>query len=189
MASFDRGFKAWAERIAVSVRKELDIAPYQALPPTSLANHLDIVLQTPNDIKGMNPSDLRQLLTIDKDGWSALTFSVGNNHTIIYNPAHSIARQSSDIMHELSHVLAGHEQSRMVVSHDGKLAMRSFDQKQEDEAAWLSSCLLLPRDALIYIKRKRLQDRRIQEEYQVSRQLLEYRLNVSGVNFQATKWS
>jgi len=52
-------------------------------------------------------------------------------------------------MHELAHLIIGHEPARVVVSPDMILAVRTYDQGQEEEAAWLSGCLLLPRPALL----------------------------------------
>jgi len=41
------------------------------------------------------------------------------------------------------------------MSHDGNLVMRSYNQEQEEEANWLAWALLLPREALLSLKRRR----------------------------------
>ena len=69
---------------------------------------------------------------------------------VIYNPEHSSGRQSNDIMHELAHLILDHKPTTVILSQDGSLVMRSFNQQQEEEADWLAGCLLLPRDALVH---------------------------------------
>ncbi len=66
---------------------------------------------------------------------------------VIYNPAHSPARQASDIAHKLAHIILEHDPAKMVLSQDGTIVMRSFNEKQEEEANWLAWSLLLPRCA------------------------------------------
>lgn len=65
---------------------------------------------------------------------------------------HRNGRLASDIMHELAHLIIGHEPARVDVTEDGLLILNTFSQKQEDEAKWLSGCLLLPRPALLAIR-------------------------------------
>jgi len=70
------------------------------------------------------------------------------------------------------------------MSQDGTLVMRSYDQKQEDEANWLAWCLLLPRDALTQCARRGLSIDAIAEQYGVSKKLVTFRLHVTGVRAQ-----
>jgi Zn-dependent peptidase ImmA (M78 family) len=67
---------------------------------------------------------------------------------VIFNPRKSDGRKASDIVHELAHLILGHDPAKVVFSEDGQIATRTFDQKQEDEANWLAWALLLPREAL-----------------------------------------
>ncbi len=184
MSSFDRGFKTWTERSSVSLRSELGLYGHDPLPCVDLAKFLSVELLTPRDIPNLPQNVLKQLIDIDPDGWSAVTISDGQCSTVIYNPAHKKTRQNSDIMHELSHVIIGHEPSKMVLSADGALVMRSFDQKQEDEADWFSGCLILPREALLHSKRLSLSEDEIRDKYTATRSLLRMRLGVTGVNRQ-----
>jgi Zn-dependent peptidase ImmA (M78 family) len=183
MPNFKRGFKTWAENIAGSIRQDLKIKKHEPLPATALAEYLKIELLRPEDVKDIPPHCLKQLLEIDSDGWSATTFHVGDRSVIIYNPQHSKKRQASDLMHEFAHILCGHKLAQIILSADGKIVMRTFDQQQEDEAGWLSGCLLLPRDALFHIKRTRLTNEEASTYYQVSNDMVNYRLNVSGVKY------
>jgi Zn-dependent peptidase ImmA (M78 family) len=91
---------------------------------------------------------------------------------------------ASDIIHELAHVMLGHEPSQVVFSEDGQMATRVFDQKQEDEATWLGWALLLPRDALMAARRARLATTQIADQDGVSEKLGGFRLQMTGVDMQ-----
>lgn len=189
MAGFDRGFKSWAERTALAFRRTFELRSSDPLDTLQLSKHLDVKLITPNDVTGLPANCLQQLLVIDKDGWSAVTLSKSDKHTVIYNPRHSEGRRSSDIMHELSHLIIGHEPSKLILSPDGGTVLRSHDPKQEDEASWLAGCLLLPREALVHIIRVRMPDPVVCSSYKVSNDLLRYRLNITGVTYQMRKYA
>ena len=181
MGTFNRGFKTWAERTAIAIRRECGHQPSDPLPASDLAAHLGVGLLTPDEIPGLPVTERRQLLESDPDGWSGVTIEIGKHHVVIYNPRHSGGRIASDQMHELAHIVIGHAPSRMVISPDGEIVMRSYDQKQEDEAAWLSGCLLLPREALLSIARSRLSDGEVCKRFCVSPQMLKSRRNLTGV--------
>jgi Zn-dependent peptidase ImmA (M78 family) len=181
MMTLERGFKSWCERSAVAIRAELSIEPHQPLKARQLAEHLGVGLLAPEDLPGLDPKVLHQLTHKDPQGWSAVSFTVDGETTIIYNNSNSPGRQSSDIMHELSHVILGHAPTQIILSVDGEMAMRTFDAKQEDEANWLGWTLLLPRPALVRCATLRLNDEQIAEEYGVSTTLVEYRRNMTGV--------
>ncbi|MFC1678643.1 ImmA/IrrE family metallo-endopeptidase [Elusimicrobiota bacterium] len=184
MAEFTRGFKSWAERTALRFRQDIGVEHHAPLLATSLAEHLGVVLLTPHDVLGLSKAHLRQLIKEDAGGWSAITLHLGEQDVVIYNPAHSARRISSDIMHELSHIVSEHKPAQAVLSADGKMLMRHYDPRQEREAAWLSGCLLLPREALLHIKEQRVSDSQVCQNYAVSSELLRWRVNVTGVAYQ-----
>ncbi len=62
--------------------------------------------------------------------------------------------------------------------------LKNYDKVYEEEADWLSSCLLLPREALVDIKRRGIDPSEAAEEYGVSVRMLNYRLAMTGVNRQ-----
>jgi hypothetical protein len=180
----DRGFKTWAENVALYIRRDLGLPPHAPLSAHELAKHLDVVLWTPNDVPNIPESVVEQLLIHDPDGWSAVTCMVGGQARIIYNPTHSIARQNSDIAHELAHVLLEHEPGKMVLSYDGSIVMRNFDPKQEEEANCLGWSLLLPRTALAHATKTQLGKTDIARKWVVSEQLVEYRTRITGIRRQ-----
>lgn len=181
---FDRGFKSWAERSSVSIRRELGMKTHDPLIPDKLAAHLGVELWSPEQITDLPKQSRHQLLQIDPEGWSAVTIQSGDRVLIIYNPRHSLRRQASDKIHELAHLLIGHEPAKIVLSQNGAMVMRSYDQKQEDEAVWLAGCLLLPREALLFITRQQLDISEACQLFCVSRQLFIFRMNVTGVSLQ-----
>src|SRR5260221_11812358 len=185
MSALERGFKAWAERTALAFRKELDIAVDAALPPPELAEYMGVQLWTPNQVPGITTELLDQLLKHDPWGWSATGLQVDSNTIVIYNPRHSKGRQVSDITHELAHTILDHQPATLILSADLEdISMRSFNQKQEDEANCLAWTLLLPREGLMRAKRRRLAIAQIAEQYGVTNSLVTYRLNATGVEKQ-----
>ena len=171
--AFARGFKKRCENMAETIRRELGRRPYDVVLATELAAYVGARLITPSDIPGMSELSLWMLLKAEKEDWSATTISgVDDSPIVIYNPANSLGRRSSDIAHELAHVLLRHEPSKLIFSPDLKWAFRSYDGPAEAEAAWLSGCLLLPRPALLRIAETGLSPREAAARYVVSQQLL-----------------
>lgn len=181
---FQRGFKSWCEQVAIQRRKELDIPPTDPLPSHHLAQHLNVLVWRAEEVPNVDSAHLQVLLQDDPESWSAITLVVGPQPLIILNTAHSIARQSSDLMHELAHLIIGHEPAKVFVGESGTLMLNSFSKQQEDEANWLAGCLLLPREALLAIRRRRISDAEAQTRYGVSPQMFQYRINVSGIESQ-----
>lgn len=166
------------------MRVELGIALHAPLPARQLAEHLGVVVITPADVPGMTADDLKQLTQTDRYGWSAVSFTIDGSTTIIQNAGNSVGRQSSDLMHELSHIILEHEPSQLILLESGQFAMRSFNEKQEDEANWLAGTLLLPRVALASCVARRLSSSAIAQQYIVSEKLVTYRRGITGIDLQ-----
>lgn len=188
MKTLERGFKSWAERTSLAFRKELGVLIEDPLRPELIAEYLGIELWTPNRVPGITRDILNQLLKIDPWGWSATGIQVHERGIVIYNPRHSRARQMSDITHELAHFILDHQPAKIILSADlDGVSMRSFNQKQEDEANCVAWTLLLPREGLLRAKRRRLTIDEIAEQYGVTKALATYRVNASGVEKQLRK--
>lgn len=180
-----RGFKTWAEEQATAFRLELGIRPDAPLPAERLAERLGACLLTPAEIPGMTPDLLEALLTRDTSGWSAVTVEFGDLPIVIYNVSHSLARQESDLMHEMSHIICKHPAMRMVKI--AGLQMREYSEVQEEEATWLGGCLHLPRAALWNALRRGLTTAAIMERFNASEEMVRYRRNMTGVNVQLAR--
>lgn len=184
---FERGFKTWCERYAAQKRQELGLHPSDPLDPFVLAKSLGIRVWTPEDVRGLSAASLQILLRNDgrtPSCWSAVTVVLGTKVLVILNASHSRGRQSSDLMHELAHRIRGHQPHEIEVSPQGLMLLKGYDKEQEEEADWLSGCLLLPREALMHIKRQGWDGPAAAEQFGVSQRMLNYRLAKTGVNRQ-----
>jgi Zn-dependent peptidase ImmA (M78 family) len=187
MAILERGFKAWAERTAGSIRSELGLSDNAPLDLIALAEMIGVRLITPREVRGLPKDILQVLLVEDPDGWSAVSLTSGEQAVVIYNPCHSKARQSSDIAHELAHFILSHQPSKLVVSPDGQIVMRSYNSKQEEEANWLGWSLLLPREALLQAGKRKMSTPEIARTFEVSEALVSFRMGVTGVRLLQTR--
>lgn len=179
----ERGFKSRCEAISRSLRLDLRLSNTDPLSVALVAGHLNVTMWSLSDLKLEN-EDFHQLACIDGESWSAFAVSAFGRDAIIVNPSRSKARYSSDVMHELAHLILGHQPSTMFFVGNGGVALRGFNRTIEEEANWLAGSLLLPRVALVRIKRNRLSQPRACTLYCVSKEMLKYRLNVTGVNQQ-----
>lgn len=181
---FRRGFKSWCEETALKVRQHQNLASTSPLSPFVLARELQVAVVQPSDLKHLAEDVRRRLLGQHSDCWSAITIPGKRRPLIVYNPSHSEARQNSDLMHELAHILLGHKPTMVFIDPNTNLSLRTHDKGQEEEANWLAGCLLLPRDVLLQVKAIHLGDEASCRHYGVSAKMLSYRMNVSGVNIQ-----
>ena len=175
----ERGFKSRCEEMSRSLRAELGLRPSSPLLPNQLAEYLRVVVWSVTDL-GLAPEDVEQLLVADPDSWSAVTVTAGGRDAIIVNPNHRRGRYSSDVMHELSHLLLNHEPSTMFFAAEEALALRGYSKTAEDQANWLAGALLLPRDALVDLCKRDSSPDQVCEDFGVSRQMLDFRMRVTG---------
>jgi hypothetical protein len=182
---YSYGFKKWADDKSISLRQEMGLFASQPLCAFELCDFLKIPILSPNDIPNISENTLKELLEIGKRHWSAASIPLNDNKSIIiHNPTHSDARQQSNIMHELAHIICGHkvESNKLVNNLSGFL--RNYDEKHENEAEWFGACLQLPRPALIYSLKNNLSEDDIALKYNASIEMVKYRINISGVKNQ-----
>ena len=178
MMALRRGFKSEAERIASNVQAELGLSAADSVTPEALAKLLDIEVRAGDEL--ISRQRFIELERIQPGAFFACTFRPASDRlVVVYNPLPTPSRIRSDLAHELSHVLLVHELSR--VEQLGDLTFLSCDTAQEEEAAWLSGCLLLPRTLLLAEIHKGSTAANIAKKYGVSGDMAQYRLNVTGV--------
>lgn len=185
-AKFERGFKTRSENLAASLRETLNVKRVDPLPPRSLADHLGVFVLLPGDLD-LPPESHDYLLSPEGNEWSAAAVRACDMNFIVINPTHTLARQSNDMMHELAHILLRHEPAQVVISHETGVGLRGFNVRQEAEANWLAASLLLPREALVYCLKQKMDHSQICERFQVSPELTRYRINVTGAARQCNR--
>ena len=176
-----RGFKSEAERIAGRVRTELGLRAAQPVAPEALAYLLGIEVRAGDEL--IQRERFEEIESIQPGSFSACTLRPSPDRVVVvYNPLSAKSRQKSDVAHELAHTLLNHELSR--VERLGDVTFLSCDPTQEEEAAWLSGCLLLPRALLLAEVHRGSSAKDIAEKCGVSEKMAQYRLNVTGVTRQ-----
>lgn len=179
-----RGFKTWAENLALEQRRNLSLRDVSSLPARVLADHLEITIIAPNGIPDIPQNILVQLHNADHESWSAITLERNNCTLIIHNQTHSPRRQESDIMHELAHILCNHQPSQLVKLDYFPIPFRSYNPIQEEEASWLGGCLQLPRAALLWAIHRGMNNEAIAQHFGSSCDLVRFRRQVTGVDKQ-----
>lgn len=178
------GFKAEAERIALSIRAELGLTAHDRLDCFVLAEHLDIPTVSLLDLQsyGASIQSIAHLETNDAV-FSALTVCTGTRRLIVYNPWHSLNRRASSLAHELSHVIHDHP-AGPAIDQGG---CRYWDKRSEAEAEWQAGALLVPRQgALAWARRGgTMEDGAI--HFGVSHDLFQWRVNGTGVIYQLSR--
>ena len=178
-----RGFKTWAEKTASNYRDQLCIKEIDPLCAWRLAEHLKIIVWTPEMIPEL-PEKWVLILKKNFSSWSAATLANFDSPLIILNSSHSNCRQSHDLMHELSHIILAHKPTRVDLSEDSFFLINSYNAELEEEADILARTLLLPRVALVSIKKKKMTQAEAIKKYNVSKELFNMRLNLTGINKQ-----
>lgn len=179
-----RGFKAWCERTSQEYRDSLAVPLADPLDPRRLADLLEVQVTTPERIPRLSRTAVIQLTEADRDSWSAVTVSHDGRHLIVLNSGHSRARQTSSLAHEIAHIILNHTTDEVVLSDEGFLFRGSYNAAQEEEASWLAGCLLVPRDGLLAASRHRADYGYLSTRFGVSRDMIEWRLRMTGVSRQ-----
>ncbi|HUF07967.1 MAG TPA: ImmA/IrrE family metallo-endopeptidase [Rhodothermales bacterium] len=176
-----RGFKSGCELTANRYRKRLGISLQTALPYKDLATELGILLWTAADVPGLDDDTVHQLSVVDADAWSAVTVKLDERHAIVVNAAQNRRRIPNSVAHELAHIILGHSPARVDISEDGHLWLSTYGDEQEREADWLAATLLLPRDGLLQSFARHRDVESVAMQFRVSRELVRWRLNATGV--------
>ena len=181
---FRRGFKTWCEIVASQKRHALNVPPTAPLDPRLLAKDMGVIIRYIEQIPNLAPGTIAQLTLHDPDIWSAVTLCHNGRYLIVLNSAHAKTREANTLMHELAHLIIGHKPARLDITADGLMILSSYDKQHEEEANWLAAALLLPREALLHIRKRRLTDQEAAALYGCSVQLFTFRIQTTAVDLQ-----
>jgi Zn-dependent peptidase ImmA (M78 family) len=178
-----RGFKSECESIAGPVRGEMGLAAHAPLDSRDLADHLAIPLHPLSSLAGDAVAAAIRHVRANGHVLSAMTIFPEwprRRRLVIFNDGNSAARQNSDVAHELAHGLLLHDPRSAIVN-----GCRDYSKADEDEAAWLSGCLLVPHEAAVVVAMAGTPMGIAAVEYGVSMQMMTYRVNSTGAKKQA----
>lgn len=142
-----------------------------------LADHVEARL-----ISGEQLVDIERLHELERlqaYSFSAATFDIRGKKVIVTNPIRSSGRLASDIAHEVSHMILGHELSE--VRELAGMQFRTCEPDEEEQATNLGGTLLLPRPLLMRAARRQMTPEAIAEEYGTTVELARWRYNTTGV--------
>jgi hypothetical protein len=153
------------------------------LDPFKLARFANLLVVKFEDIGGLSPDAREHLLGPASENWSGGACTLPNGmKLVVLNPGHGRARTNATLMEEICHVFLGHQPNRIgIVATDakGKLRSRDYRKEDEEEAYGVGAAALVPYATLkrLIYEGKSPQD--IARRFQVSRELVEYRLKVT----------
>ncbi len=179
-----RGFKAHAERLSLETRDRLGIRNDAAIDPIELVQSKGCLVWTPQEVPELDVSHLTQLTISDPDSWDAVTIKEGDSTVIVVNNTRPAARQANTIMHEWAHLELKHKPSRVDEFENGLLLLSDYPKELEDEADWLSGAMLAPREGLVSLRRRGLDDDQIAEIFGISSELATWRIRMTGIDRQ-----
>ena len=172
------GFKAHAKRLAVEVRAELGLDPFERLDPRHLAAEYGIPIYTVGALATACEPAVADWVNGPGQGvFSAALVPVGTGRFIIDNDLHAPTRRASSIAHEMAHVLCEHHFTEALITADG---CRAASREDEAQADWLGGELLIPESAAVRAARADWTDQEVADAYGVSPQRAAMRMNASG---------
>ena len=170
MVAFEGGFKSQANRIALGLRKQFGLPELGPLDPRVVLDHLGVQVIPLSDL-GEDGG------VVSVPGFSAMLLLISGQKVLIHDDSHSPGRQSSNLAHELAHLLLVHPLENLVCN--GSLE-RDRDSLVEAEAAYLGGCILVPNEAAHQLAKLRVDEPRAVAKYGVTPEMISYRLHMSG---------
>jgi hypothetical protein len=178
------GFKAEAERMAVTIRGRVDLDDRQRLDLPQVREHLDVSMVELSALTGCEDAVAHLHDEGVADFSAALVLLPGGGRLIIVNDRHSDARLANSVAHELSHLLLDHTPTPGF----DPLGNRDWREDDEAEADWLAGCLLAPRSGLMSVVTDLQFDLgRAAGHYGISDELMRQRWHQTGCARQAER--
>lgn len=191
---FPPRFKTEAETTALNLRKQLGLTVEHACP-ARLVTGLHGITVTPagaldcdvilGALNAEFPDQIRvreqlSLVANATNEFSAIVAIIRGYKMILYNGNNSPARQESDIMHEIAHILRGHKGDCLQLNSD--ISLRVHNEDHEQEAKWLGATLQIPEDGIFrHVRAGRTSDE-IATIYGASIQMVKYRRQILAID-------
>jgi len=157
----------------------------EPLDPYELARCARLMVVDFERIHGLPRATRRHLLGAGSDDWSggACSRPLPNGwRLVILNPKHGPQRNNATLMEEVCHILLGHRANRLAVvakDEQGKVIARDYNNADEEAAFAVGAAALVPFNVLRRLVLAGKTAEVIARRFNVSRQLVEYRIKVS----------
>jgi len=158
----------------------------EQLNPFELARYANLLVASFEQIEPFLTAETKaHLLGAGSDKWSGGACSqtlFDGRKLIVLNPTHGENRQNATLMEEICHVFLGHKPSRLAieaVNKHGKPIARDYREADEEAAYSIGAAALVPYSALNRFVEQGKTAREIARHFNVSRELVEYRMKVS----------
>ncbi len=156
------------------------------LNPFELAQYAKLLVAPFEQIEPFLTEETKaHLLNTGKDRWSGGACSQplpNGRKLIVLNPTHTKNRQNATLMEEICHVFLGHKPSRLSIkkrNKNGEIIARDYNALVEEQAYSIGAAALVPFSSLKRYIEEGKTSREIAEHFDVSYQLVEYRIKVS----------
>ena len=158
----------------------------ERLNPFDLARFAKLLVVSFEQVEELLTEETKSRLLGDgKNDWSggACSQTLPNGQKlIILNPTHGKNRHNATLMEEVSHVFLGHKPSRLAIEtrdKNGNVRARDYNAEIEEQAYSVGAAALVPFSGVRSFIEQGRTSRDIARHYDVSYQLVEYRLKVS----------
>jgi hypothetical protein len=158
----------------------------ERLNPFELAHYAKLLVASFEQIEPFLSEETKtHLLGEGKNKWSggACSQALGDGRKlIVLNPTHGENRHNATLMEEICHVFLGHKPSRLAIENidrNGKPIARDYREADEEAAYSVGAAALVPYAALRRFVEQGKTSREIARHFNVSRELVEYRIKVS----------
>jgi hypothetical protein len=157
----------------------------EPLDPFALADYAKLMVIGFDQIMGLSEETREHLLGTGSGAWSGGTCSrpLPNGwRLVILNPTHGASRNNATLMEEVCHVFLGHKANRLAIvseNKQGKTVARDYNEEDEEAAYAVGAAALVPFAAVRRLVIKGHTSRQIAQHFNVSRELVEYRIKVS----------
>ncbi len=158
----------------------------ETLDPFKLAGYAKLLIASFEQIEPFLTAETKaHLLGAGSDKWSggACSQPIGDGRKlIVLNPTHGENRQNATLMEEICHVFLGHKPSRLAIANvnkQGKPIARDYREDDEEAAYSVGAAALVPYSSLRRFVEQGKTSREIARHFNVSRELVEYRLKIS----------